>query len=1110
MSTQITWLHISDIHFHRKIEWNAKAARSALLSYLQDIFSSGDMSFPDMIFCTGDIAFGDTGSSPLTDQYEIAVDFFEELLIACSPKGRTLSKERLFLVPGNHDINRNSINKDAQESLITKAKHSREYVDEINQRFANSTLELKSAMSRLNEYKNFISKFLPELQNDMERCFYTRTLKIGNIAIGIAGFNSAWSCAGEEDDRHLWLGAQWQFNQAESELSQADVRIGLIHHPADWLNDAERDIVTRRTSTIFDFWLHGHSHNSWVTPSPNLITIGAGAVGAHSTEEFGINLTKLDFTQSKGIVSLHSFSPRDNGWAIQPIPKKAPKGLWEIEFPIELRNRVKNIDTKDTTNLSISSRTINITNNRGSDQKIFGRKELLEKAKASLLNESTILIYGLRGNGKSCVIEALISSEPLNGKKMTRFPVMASTTTEDIFRHLAPFLGDTSELPIPPEGTIEEICDALKSYSPSMHQACIWVDRAHQLICGNEFRDSKVRNLLLALQEVTGENWTWLFELREKPPKKLFGDGAVEYEVPGLDKSSLGEFLLSEAPIESKTFWDYKGNNLKRIYQWLGGGHGNQAHPLATRLMIEIALGLNLTPMDILLRHVGDFELKVEEALLHDLFNNVLSKHEQIMLEVLSLYRKFTPHDHIDLLEESLKIEGAFYGLERRFLVSRGFSSERYYLHGFVSMWIRHKLGFSCNDNEDPDFTDIANINEYKIVSRLQLAIAGCWLSQLRSRRLSPLNIERALEAFYHLTESGESGKIQDISVELLGGNVDWAKKRMELFNHHLFKMNAPLEDQIKSLEYTIVLDPMDHKALRFLGESYTKKNGPKSNDALTCFEKACDLEPSFSPYLANLGKALFSRGKEGAHLFVQRINAFEKNYPSAVSDHVKSIECNCLELLGEYEKASDIRRKYISLNSKNPAFYADEAKSLNKNGNREEALKVLDLARTNNCENDYIINVRSTIKGKEELEYDARSIRLQKIEEGSQNSAFYADEAQYLLNERNGAEALKVLDLAIKNGCENDFIISIKTTALEEVGDIQEAQELRMERINAGTTNSVFYNKAAVTLIRRGEPEEATRILDLGKSLNATDAYTLSIRQSALRMIAKKDQGRA
>ncbi len=117
MSKKLTWLHISDIHFHPKTEWRDSTARNSLLDYLKDIYISNESLRPDLIFCTGDIAFGQTGSSPLVNQYEQAKAFFDSLLAACGPNSLPLPKERLFVVPGNHDVNRNSINSDAQSTL---------------------------------------------------------------------------------------------------------------------------------------------------------------------------------------------------------------------------------------------------------------------------------------------------------------------------------------------------------------------------------------------------------------------------------------------------------------------------------------------------------------------------------------------------------------------------------------------------------------------------------------------------------------------------------------------------------------------------------------------------------------------------------------------------------------------------------------------------------------------------------------------------------------------------------------------------------------------------------------------------------------------------------
>src|SRR6185503_3051324 len=75
VKSTLTWLHISDIHFQPKTEWRDSAARKELLSYLKSAFENDESLRPDLVFCTGDIAFGETGSSPLDDQYNQAKTF---------------------------------------------------------------------------------------------------------------------------------------------------------------------------------------------------------------------------------------------------------------------------------------------------------------------------------------------------------------------------------------------------------------------------------------------------------------------------------------------------------------------------------------------------------------------------------------------------------------------------------------------------------------------------------------------------------------------------------------------------------------------------------------------------------------------------------------------------------------------------------------------------------------------------------------------------------------------------------------------------------------------------------------------------------------------------
>jgi hypothetical protein len=90
-----------------------------------------------------------------------------------------------------------------------------------------------------------------------------------------------------------------------------------MHHPVDWLNVADRNVAIPRIASDFDFWLHGHSHNAWVTPGQTHIVVAAGAVGAASTDEFGVNLVCIHSNSTTGAVHLHNTRAGTNGWSMQ-------------------------------------------------------------------------------------------------------------------------------------------------------------------------------------------------------------------------------------------------------------------------------------------------------------------------------------------------------------------------------------------------------------------------------------------------------------------------------------------------------------------------------------------------------------------------------------------------------------------------------------------------------------------------------------------------------------------------------------------------------------------------------------------------------------------------
>jgi predicted MPP superfamily phosphohydrolase len=353
---EITWLHISDIHFYPKTEWRDSTTRSGFLTYLKDAFDRNDSLRPDLIFCTGDIAYGETGWSSLINQYGQAQKFFDELLHVCGRGGKPLSKDRLFVVPGNHDVNRENINAHAQKTLTEWAKTPKDHASTINQDINDRTKEFKEAVQRLSEYAQFVEEYLPSQHDPNERHCYTKIVDIKGLKVGIAGFNSAWTCAGPEDDRTIWLPAEWQFNTAREGIESTDLRIGLIHHPVDWFNEVDRDIATRRISTDFHFWLHGHSHNTWVVPAQTHVIIAAGAVGAQASEEFGINLVRINISKPNGTVDLHEHRAGDTSWKRATVGTHAPDGHWPFALPANLRTPSRAVEDEEYFEQDVSTR----------------------------------------------------------------------------------------------------------------------------------------------------------------------------------------------------------------------------------------------------------------------------------------------------------------------------------------------------------------------------------------------------------------------------------------------------------------------------------------------------------------------------------------------------------------------------------------------------------------------------------------------------------------------------------------------------------------------------------------------------------------------------------
>lgn len=121
MST-ITWLHLSDLHFTSSdlCKWDANIVLQQLVEDVKDRIDKDNLRL-DFIIVSGDIAF-----KSAREEYALAEQFFNDLL-----ESTDVPKKRLFIVPGNHDIDRNAITS-IDKTILSSLTNRKEIVSFLN------------------------------------------------------------------------------------------------------------------------------------------------------------------------------------------------------------------------------------------------------------------------------------------------------------------------------------------------------------------------------------------------------------------------------------------------------------------------------------------------------------------------------------------------------------------------------------------------------------------------------------------------------------------------------------------------------------------------------------------------------------------------------------------------------------------------------------------------------------------------------------------------------------------------------------------------------------------------------------------------------------------
>jgi hypothetical protein len=238
-------IHIADIHYKDN---NPEGAKSIIKALIKDLDKEvkGMPEHNISIAITGDIVqSGDDITS-----YQA---FITELDNNLADIG--INKNNRIIVPGNHDINRSTLNDELESHLIF---HREETKDET--RFNNAITEQKFILDNFENYEIFVSEFA---KYDQDFSPLGWGFHIDNN-VGVYCLNSALcSFAGlndVKDEGNLAIYTRGLVEWCNKKTTETNIL--LMHHPLDHLNTWSRKELETIIEEHFCLCLFGHNHRS--------------------------------------------------------------------------------------------------------------------------------------------------------------------------------------------------------------------------------------------------------------------------------------------------------------------------------------------------------------------------------------------------------------------------------------------------------------------------------------------------------------------------------------------------------------------------------------------------------------------------------------------------------------------------------------------------------------------------------------------------------------------------------------------------------------------------------------------------------------------------------
>ncbi len=258
----ITWLHLSDWHQKEK-EFKRTVLLDGLIEDIKRRTTWGNNAKSELEKIDFIIFSGDVAHSGKKDQYKaVQENLFDEIL-----KETGLKASSLFIVPGNHDIDRDRITK----YLPSDLRNFNRFLDSNKlENWMKIWLDEDESRQFLfipfSAYQEFVTNYTGQ-SNPVYGS--TKIFNVNDKRVALLGLNSALMSARNarkvrgktifEDSKKLIVGDRQIYHRLP-EIKTCDLRIAVLHHPLEELSELEYESIRQLLGANFHFILCGHQH----------------------------------------------------------------------------------------------------------------------------------------------------------------------------------------------------------------------------------------------------------------------------------------------------------------------------------------------------------------------------------------------------------------------------------------------------------------------------------------------------------------------------------------------------------------------------------------------------------------------------------------------------------------------------------------------------------------------------------------------------------------------------------------------------------------------------------------------------------------------------------